>query len=251
MNYKINSLLIGLVMLFSVNAMDEKEWLKKCTQRVDEFINTGEELLIEACIHREGTSLVKKLLENKVDPNKMPEVEYPALHMACQYNNAATVQLLLDNKADVNLKEKWQSKTPLHFVTKVVFLNIADILLKEMPDLTMQDFLGNTPLHCIVVYQAWLYGDYSGRLDLMKKLINMGANPYIKNKRCIGEDVYEPNKNVYELIQDEWGAQECIEIKKYRSELRFNACLWLVKGKLPQDIIKLIVNSVYPEKPKE
>lgn len=217
-------------------------------------------LLLEASAHKDGTSLVQCLLDYKVDPNKIPEnfVRAP-LYMACQYNNISTVKILLDKKADVNVKTKGseRDRTPLHAAALKGLPDIADILLEKQPDLDVQDHpLNETPLHDVVL-TCRLENDALKRIEFIKRLIRAGASPYIKDMIYNATArTYVLDKNVYEFIEEKRGPQVCAEIKKYRSELRFNIYFSLRKQQVIEqefypDIAKFIANLVYPNNPEK
>ena len=66
-----------------------------------------------------------------------------ALHRAVAKGDEEEIQLLIDNGADINAKDRI-GQTPLHHAVLFNRLNILDLLLKNKADIEIKDNNGNT-----------------------------------------------------------------------------------------------------------
>ncbi|CAG0899889.1 unnamed protein product, partial [Cyprideis torosa] len=115
--------------------------------------------------------VVKLLLAQKADPNSTDEVlKQTPLHMA---KTSETVEVLIDNKADVNAKDRW-GQTPLHFAAKHNRHSIAKVLLDNGADPNIPDVFEQTPLHLATSKQ---------NEEVIKCLVANGARLDVKNKK--------------------------------------------------------------------
>ena len=69
-----------------------------------------------------------------------------SLHWAVEQEHLDVIKLLLNRKADVNLKGSLQ-QTPLHYTTQNQNPNIAELLIAAGADVSATDYYGRTPLH--------------------------------------------------------------------------------------------------------
>jgi ankyrin repeat protein len=65
-------------------------------------------LLSIAC-RKNNISLVKRLLERGIDPNKKDEFGYTALHSACSVGNLELINLLLEYNANPNVRDNYNT----------------------------------------------------------------------------------------------------------------------------------------------
>ena len=82
------------------------------------------------------------------------------------------VKLLLDNKADVNCRNRL-GETPLHLASKIGDEAAARLLIDNMANIDSKNNLDNTPLH---------YAAKSDQKEVVKLLLGRGANATIKNQ---------------------------------------------------------------------
>lgn len=68
------------------------------------------------------------------------------LHRACYFNNKKALRLLLDNGADINIRNGALA-TPLHVAVEEEKVDLARMLLKVGANVTIEDSNSNTPIH--------------------------------------------------------------------------------------------------------
>lgn len=150
--------------------------------------------LVQASIAKNHKK-IKSLLEQKADPNTKTIIGTPLLHSATIKSDLSTIYLLLENNADITLKNK-DGKTPLE-IGKVYGKTLAVNLLKQElnnqlqlavtksnlskvtelinmgADVNAQSPKGNTVLH---------YGISRNNKELVSLLLQNKADITIKNK---------------------------------------------------------------------
>ncbi|MGB0523830.1 MAG: ankyrin repeat domain-containing protein [Flammeovirgaceae bacterium] len=107
------------------------------------------------------------------DPSRVLQPEgLSALHIAIAEKNVEITKRLLDKL--LNLRSKTaMGVNPFHYAAQTGFVNGLDVLTKRF-DINMQDEKGNTALHHAVM---------GNQADMIRALLNRGANPKIKNNR--------------------------------------------------------------------
>lgn len=96
------------------------------------------------------------------------------LHTAAHENDAALVDRLVDDGADVDAQDSG-GFTPLHFAAEYSSVEAARRLLHHGAKVDLTNMHGNTPLFG-AVYNA------KGRTDLIELLLEHGADPDSVNK---------------------------------------------------------------------
>jgi ankyrin repeat protein len=89
---------------------------------------------------------VISLLARKVDVNGSDDFGRTALHWAAENGQKNIVALLLTNKADVSIKDRLSSSTPLSRAAQNGHLEIVELLLAYKSDVNALDKGGQTPL---------------------------------------------------------------------------------------------------------
>lgn len=92
--------------------------------------------------------------------------EMTGLHLAAYFGVKASVQLLLDRGADVNLKES-EGRTSLCWASESGHIEVVRLLLKKGADLEAADGYGWTPLHLAL---------WSGHIEVVRLLLEEGAD---------------------------------------------------------------------------
>ena len=116
-----------------------------------------------------------------------------ALHVAVGRLDVASVQLMLQHNADVNVADNSDWLTPLHLVASIVGSEESDdkakrprarianllcaVTLPSAADLTIQDKNGNTPLHNVAVLEI------EEACDLLRIFLDRGGQPNLANTR--------------------------------------------------------------------
>ena len=121
--------------------------------------------------------LVAMLLDAKADPNKGAEqsgrISESPLRTAVYHNHYGVSKLLLKRGAILNMK-----RSPLCWLHKKCHAKMVKLLLDYGADLNQHDEEGCTPLSRAA---------YHGRADMMKRLLDAGAEPE-KTEKCFGKD---------------------------------------------------------------
>jgi len=90
--------------------------------------------------------IVDMLLQKGADPNVYDDMGIPPILGAARQNHADIIEMLLKNKAEVNIKNKSGEETALHYAAEYNSADAAKILLANGADKTAKNTSGNTPL---------------------------------------------------------------------------------------------------------
>jgi uncharacterized protein len=107
----------------------------------------GRSLLINAILKKK-MEIVKYLIKKGIDINLQDDnMGYTALHVACTENNFEAVQILLENKAKIDIKDN-HGNTPLFRATFASIGNgeIIKLLLKNGADKNIKNNYDMSPL---------------------------------------------------------------------------------------------------------
>ena len=137
---------------------------------------------------------VKQYLDGGGDVNAKDDFDgRTPLHYAVQLGHKEIVELLIANDADVNAKNKYGETPLLSAATK----GIAELLIAKGADVNAKDGNGRTPLH----HAAW-----GGHKEIAELLIAAGAdvNPKIQDRLFGGTPLHhaaiEGHKEIAELL---------------------------------------------------
>lgn len=186
---------------------------------LDARTNTGETALHYAC-NFQLYDVVKLLLEKGADPNIQDyEHEITPLMYCIILRNKKFIEILLKYKADINLQD-YYGNSPLHYLINENDVELFDYFIKFKPNvnlynaenklpihialekfnnntyhfvkhlieksnLNLQNHIGNTSLHLLIVNDVW-----EQNIDLLEK---KELNIYLKNKN---------NKTILDYIDD-------------------------------------------------
>ena len=121
---------------------------------------------------------IRWLLNNGADVNNRGINKWSPLRVAVGAGDVDLCDLLLKNGADPNLGDQF-GLTPLMSIDfKGDYLEKAELLLDNGADIDAKDVEGNTALHYACCNFIKPYGDY----DMVKFLLDHGADPTIENK---------------------------------------------------------------------
>lgn len=90
-------------------------------------------------------SLVQLLLEYKADPDLRNQHQETPLHLAVKNSHIPVIHSLLAAGCDINTTDD-RSQTPMHLAAELAKIDIVEMLLKAGLDLTIQDRQGKTAL---------------------------------------------------------------------------------------------------------
>lgn len=113
------------------------------------------------------------LINHGVDVNsKLDNSNATALHFAAINGHLEIAELLIKNKADINIEVKRASA--LNIAIMRGHTKMAKLLIEKGSDLNSQDILGNTPLHNAII---------KNNTQIVELLIKNKASKEIKNKK--------------------------------------------------------------------
>ena len=125
--------------------------------------------------------LVDYLISKRPDDVNIRGAHGTPLHGALYGTHANVAQLLLEYCADVDVRDR-ENQTPLHLAAHYGFLGAARVLVERNADIAARNILGNTPLHSTMSWWfAMSESSKDGRLDVVKLLLERGADPDAKN----------------------------------------------------------------------
>ncbi|NOR44734.1 MAG: hypothetical protein GQ534_04035 [Candidatus Delongbacteria bacterium] len=130
-----------------VNALMNKEY-----DRAKEMINNGIEVnfflgdFSPLICSIENIDIMKLLLENGAEVNLRNKMNMTALTVAVISNKVNAVKLLLENNAEVNIVSTLNNQTPLMFALQNKNLPIIKMLKDKAADIYAKDSYGNTAL---------------------------------------------------------------------------------------------------------
>ena len=108
--------------------------------------DAGTTALMVACCNND-TQMVQLLLDSRADPNLKSNTGWTALIYSALFGNPKTVQLFLNYKADVNIKKDSNGATALIYACRDGHMKIVKLLLKKSADPKQQMNDGATPLY--------------------------------------------------------------------------------------------------------
>lgn len=143
----------------------------------EEFKLQNEQLFLDVrliqALEKNSVKDAEYALEKGANPDS---VTLTPLHVAVKRRNINLIKLLLDCKADINIKDSMNENdsvlhTAIHWSAPE---EIFDFLVKKNASLDIQNNNGNTPLHCAVSAQ---------NVSLVKKLLEYKAPIFVQNKK--------------------------------------------------------------------
>jgi len=106
---------------------------------------------LHLAIYSKNYDICKKIINKDININLKNYIGETALHIACNLQLINIVKLLLDNGIDVNSQDYNNEITALTYAININDKNIAKILLNYGANPNIQDFMGNTPIHYIIL----------------------------------------------------------------------------------------------------
>lgn len=110
---------------------------------------------------------VQVLIDAGADKNYVNQSNTTPLYSAVQGNKVKAVEVLLENKTDVNLISGMQHLSALHFAAMRGCTDIVDMLIEHGASIFSRDYEGNTPL---------ILSAKAGHYLIMKALIKAGCD---------------------------------------------------------------------------
>ena len=133
-----------------------------------------------ACFHGQS-KIVKYLIDNHVNVNKVTVDEWTALQLACFTNNQDCVSFLVQNKSlQINKITKFRG-TALHLACERQFIDIVKILLQAKASVTVKDPEGKDPFEVSQSIEiAELLAKEAGEQQILK-YENLEVIPFIQS----------------------------------------------------------------------
>ncbi|VDK73322.1 unnamed protein product [Litomosoides sigmodontis] len=131
----------------------------------------GDEAVLEAAKEGDLEKIRKIVIPATVNCRDVRGRFSTPLHLAAGYNNFEVARFLLENGAEVNLKDKG-GLIPLHNASSFGHLEIANLLIECGAEVNHPDKWGYTPLH---------EAAQKGRTQICSLLLNNGADVTLKN----------------------------------------------------------------------
>jgi ankyrin repeat protein len=144
----------------------------------DKNNNTALHLAISAD-NMEIINLLLNTENQKIDINSQNNMGDTALHHSTNFKFYDISKLLIENGADININNFDEQITPIFHTVKNNDVKIFELLLENKVDANYQDYLGNTIVHHIILY------NYPHLFDIVlkhRKLINLTDYRKIKNE---------------------------------------------------------------------
>jgi ankyrin repeat protein len=132
---------------------------------------------IVSASQRNQSNLLKELLKGGDDVNLF-ENGRSALHAACESGAKESVEILIQNKADLNLQDHSKGSTALHYCATNGFLEIAELILENSGKTNVADKFGNEALWPAVF---GVKGN-TERLRMVELFMKHGADKHHKNE---------------------------------------------------------------------
>lgn len=150
-------------------------------------------------IYRHDTNEIKKIIENGFDINSTDEEGRTGLIYAVLDSevSADIVLLLLNYGIDINIVDKSQKWSALHFAVQDNKHDIVRVLLEKGAQVDITDSYGNTPLSKAIF-------NFNGNTTSIENLIYYGANPDRKNLHGVSPKdlcILSGKSNILKLLQ--------------------------------------------------
>jgi hypothetical protein len=135
-----------------------------------------DEIIIIECVIRNQTNELRMLLDSKADPNiKTPRSKLTPLHYAALHSKNECIQLLLQYGADIHARNTF-GETPLFNSVESYILSTSQLLIETKSDVNAICTDGKS----ILDYAAHC-GDYQRAVSLVQMLLDAGAKPTPQN----------------------------------------------------------------------
>ncbi|KAJ8128957.1 hypothetical protein O1611_g4676 [Lasiodiplodia mahajangana] len=127
-----------------------------------DYVNEMGRTVLSEAAEQNLPSVVKCLLEKGVDPNVSDDLSYTAIHLAAKMDALEVIQILLTQAPALDIQDKDNGCTPLHFCCYRGHLETALQLLKSGAEIGLRDRWNRTPLSAACT---------SGSLPLVQALL--------------------------------------------------------------------------------
>ncbi len=134
--------------------------------------NVGNNAL-HLAIYRRSFEIAKTIIDQGININAKTKIGETALHIACNFEQVKIVELLLAKGAVTNIKDHNNEFTPLHYTVNLNNMALTKMLIEHGGNPNMQDAIGNTALHYVVIEENFEIFEYLMSSDSTKNSINV------------------------------------------------------------------------------
>ena len=163
--------------------------------------------------------------------NNLDEEGFSLLHLNAKDGNAENVQKLINDGADIEIKDRENGSTPLLWACQNGHTNVVKILLRQGVNVKAASFVKKTALH---------FAAQSGQVDLVEILIKEGLKVDSKDKNGVTslfQACYKGQRSTVEcLIQN--GADLSARLVKNNY-----TCLHIASEKGHVEVLKLLLEN--------
>ena len=110
---------------------------------------------LHLAIYSKNYDICKKIINKDVNINAKTSIGETSLHIACNFQLESIVYLLVENGIDLNAQDYNNEITALIYAVNLNNKNISKYLLDQGADPNIQDFMGNTATHYIILEESY------------------------------------------------------------------------------------------------
>lgn len=133
---------------------------------------------LHLAIYTKDIRICKKIIDKDININAKTSIGETALHLACNFGLSTIAKLLVENNVDINAQDYDNEITALVYSINLNDTETSKYLLFNGANPNIQDFMGNTSTHYIIIEENY---------ELLHELFN---SPKIKIK---------PNVSIYNI----------------------------------------------------
>ena len=209
-----------------------------------EVENVTADMGCKSIVERDYCRLKSWLENGSLDPNRKTNFGYALLHVAAIHGLSDYIQLLLDNGADMNLQDEFFIANSHSGISRTGMT----IMEREMVAARLRDFAGLLkPMAKLSGSTALHYAVLADHVDVVKLLVEHGADPTLRNKLghtpldYINTDSTHFAKMRSLLLDSE---KKYEEIKKQREKELRRKCNWNFTRDYLEKIIEFLIYMV-------
>lgn len=125
---------------------------------------------LHLAVYSRNIDICRLILNTDVNINSKTQAGETALHIAANFQLEEFVKILVENAIDINAQDLNNEITPLIYAINLVNRKISFFLLKNGAIPTIQDFIGNTAIHYVIIEELY---------DVLQFILNNQPMPNI------------------------------------------------------------------------
>ena len=177
-----------------------------------------------------------------------------ALHIACNFQLYEIVELLIQNKININIQDFNNEISALHYCVHLNNKNLINLLLKNNADINVQDSFGNTPVHYTIsennyeIFILLINSSNNVNLNLWNLNGEIALHILLKLKFDNVTDYLDILLEKSNLTLQDTDGNTCLhylimlglwnEYTTILSKKRLNIIIKNIDGKMPVDLVK-------------